>query len=105
MSAPRRRVPIWCAALLVLGVAAPPAPAQYATAVAVRGQAAPDSGGNPFTGFEAPALNNFGQVAFLGVMPGANSGLGVRVSGVFLTRRPPGTPPTAPQLTGSVLQG
>src|SRR5262249_14300099 len=91
-----------CIALLIVAVVAPESLAQFATPVALRGQVAPDSGGNAFSGFNRPAINNFGQVAFDGLMPGLGQG-GDQVAGVFLTQRP--FAPTMPQLTGSLLTG
>jgi autotransporter-associated beta strand protein len=93
-------------ALLVVAFSSPRSLAQFATAVAVTGNVAPDSGGNAFdNSFATPAINNFGQVAFFGGMPGQSSGLGVKVSGQFLTQAPTTASTTAPSLVGSVYNG
>src|SRR6476620_667025 len=109
MFAPCRRASVLrgslalCLAALVPAVA----PAQYATPVAIRGQVAPDTGANAFfIGFERPALNAAGQVAFLGLFPGTGQG-GDTVAGVFVSRASAGASVTGtpPNLTGSALQG
>src|SRR3954452_1605453 len=112
MFAPRRRAAVRGSlalglAVLVSALAGPNAAAQYATPVAIRGQVAPDTGANAFfTGFERPAINAAGQVAFLGLFPGTGQG-GDTVSGMFVTRAPTGAAVNGnpPSLTGSALQG
>jgi autotransporter-associated beta strand protein len=87
--------------LALVAASTPAARAQYATAIAVSGFVAPDTGGDIFAGtstaFELPTINSFGQVAFAGIT--------TRGSGIFLTTL--GTSPTTgtPQLPGSVPLG
>ncbi|HEY1377869.1 MAG TPA: choice-of-anchor tandem repeat NxxGxxAF-containing protein, partial [Gemmataceae bacterium] len=102
-----RRALIGCVAVSALAVAAPRAAAQWATIIAVRGEAAPDTNGNNFLGFGRPAINNVGQVAFQGLMPGTGP-LGDKIAGVFMTSLPaaPGVQPTlTPLVPGSNLTG
>jgi autotransporter-associated beta strand protein len=98
---------VCCLALAALVIAAPQAPAQLATVVATRGQAAPETGNNQFSQFERPSINLFGQVAFQGIMSSSTDTTTPTPTGIFLTLPP--TQPISnlitPQLPGSNLNG
>src|SRR5437868_10667192 len=97
--------PVFVVALLMVAATGPHVKAQFATAVAVTGQVAPDTGGNAFFTLGRPVIVSNGQVAFRGVVPGGQ--------GIFLTQAltPSGNfprlPATAAQnnLTESALSG
>jgi autotransporter-associated beta strand protein len=77
-----------CLAILALAVAASRSPAQNATEIAITGVTIPGSSGNAFSAFQAPVINNVGQVAFVGLFPGG--------SGVFsVTGHPVNTIPSS----------
>jgi autotransporter-associated beta strand protein len=88
-----RRIPALFVALLLLATATSRVSAQYATPIAIRGQATPETGNNQFSEFERPVINNIGQVAFEAFMSSPTNG-------IFLTLPQLGT---GPQLPGSTL--